>query len=122
VIAVLRLMSECFTEVESMLTRRRAARFELLPSCPGTWRIAHDVRVLSVEETVVQVLCRAPGVKGERGLLELVHRGQCLSVPVRVEKSTPVVSDGQVCYELRLAVVAPATPDNASPTAAEEYE
>jgi hypothetical protein len=74
---------------------------------PGCLQTAHDVRLLSVEERAVQVLSRAPGVKGERGVLEFVHCGERLTIRVRIGESTPVLSCGLIHYQVTLVFTPP---------------
>ena len=87
-----------------MSGRRSHARFSVLPTPEGVFRVLRDVVVRSTTDEHLVVVGRQPGVRGE--LLSLHSPDDSDSTVVaEVLESHPVIVDGAVRYELRLQPV-----------------
>ena len=84
-----------------MSGRRSHARFSMLPSPEGVFRVLRDVVVRGAMDEHLVVVSRQPGVRGE--LLSLHSPDDSESTVVaEVLESHPVIVDGAVRYQLRL--------------------
>jgi hypothetical protein len=91
--------------LHDMSGRRSHRRFQVRNQGEGLLRLVHTVRVVDAGPDSIVLVGEAPAVVGERLLLDVHGPTAQASMQVRVESSKPIVIDGGVRHEIRVAMV-----------------
>ena len=88
-----------------MTGRRSHPRFAVATPWDGAVRVLRDVMVQRTGPLELVAVSTTAGLIDEEMSLDMVGGGASLGLKVRVVESTPVVFDGVVRHQLRLAVI-----------------
>jgi hypothetical protein len=90
-----------------MPDRRSHRRFQVRGRCEGILRLLQAVPKIGVHEKSIVLVGDTPAVVGERLVLDVLGPGAQASLPVDVQSSRPIVIDGAVRHEIRVALAVP---------------
>jgi len=88
-----------------MAGRRRNGRLVPSDSCEGSFRALRNVRIQQASGNEVTVLTHTPGIVDEVLTLDVIGQQPVIRLHVRVVESKPVMQNGVLRYEWRLAMV-----------------
>jgi hypothetical protein len=88
-----------------MFGRRSHQRFSISPSTEGVLRVVQDVILQAPSDDELIAVGRRAGVVGDRVTVELANADSPAVIDTRVVESRPMIFDGAVRHQLRLAPV-----------------
>jgi hypothetical protein len=88
-----------------MSGRRRDGRLVPSNACEGSFRALRNVRIQQASKNELSVLTHTPGIIDELLTLDVIGQHPAIRLHVRVVESKPVMLNGVLRYEWRLAMV-----------------
>jgi hypothetical protein len=110
-----------------MSGRRSHPRFAVATPWDGAMRVLRDVVITRSDADELHAVSHVPGMAGEEMTLDMIGAGATLGLKVKVIDSRPMIVDGAVRHQIRLALVkteaeAPERTPMAVPNASRQME
>jgi len=88
-----------------MSGRRSHPRYAVATPWDGAMRVLRGVAIQRTDDDELHAISQAPGIAGEEMTLDLMGGGTTMGLRVRVIDSRPVMVEGAVRHQIRLARV-----------------